>query len=280
MKKFFKILGIIILAVVLIAAIVPYAFQSQIQESVKRYLNSNLNAKVDFSDVNLSFFRSFPRAQVDVYDLIITNQAPFEGETLATANSVSFNMSIKELFKNTEEEAMVVNSITVDEALLTLKIDANGNENFDIVKPQDSTKPAKNFAFDIKQYEINNSALNYLDQTTGFQMQVTELDHTGRARITSEISQLDTESKANLSLEIDSTSYLENTKVRLSALIDMDLDEQKYTFLENTGYINQLPLEFEGYFQQLEDSQEMDIAFKNPESSFKSFLGILPEAYS
>ncbi|MDX1471295.1 MAG: AsmA-like C-terminal region-containing protein, partial [Flavobacteriaceae bacterium] len=113
-----------------------------------------------------------------------------------------------------------------------------------------------------------------------FQMQVTELDHTGRARITSEISQLDTESEANLSLGIDSTNYLESTKVKLSALIDMDLDEKKYTFLENTGYINQLPLEFEGYFQQLEDSQEMDIAFKNPESSFKSFLGILPEAYS
>ena len=71
-------------------------------------------------------------------DLKITNFEPFKDETFATAKNISFTMSIKELFKNADEEPIVINSITVDEALLTLKTDTFGNTNYDITK-EDST---------------------------------------------------------------------------------------------------------------------------------------------
>src|SRR5690606_40620674 len=74
--------------------------------------------------------------------------------------------------------------------------------------------------------------------------------------------------------------YLNNNLVKLDALIGMDLNNSKYTFKENKGYINQLPLEFKGYVQLLEEGQDIDITFENPESSFKSFLAVIPEAYS
>ncbi|SDB57418.1 AsmA-like C-terminal region [Flavobacteriaceae bacterium MAR_2010_188] len=279
MKKALKIIGIILVIIVLALFIIPFAFQSQIQDAVKRYMNQNLNAKVEFSDVNLSFFRSFPQAQVDVYDLEITNLKPFEDETLATAKNVSFSMSVKELFKGADE-AIIINKVNVDEALLTLKVDSYGNENFNILKETDPNAEATTFTYDIEDYKISKSALTYTDETSDFTMNISELEHSGHARFTDQISELDTESEANVSLSIDSTNYLDNNHVRLSALIDMDINNQKYTFKENTGYINQLPLEFEGYVQQIENGQDIDISFKNPESSFKSFLAIVPEAYS
>jgi hypothetical protein len=39
-------------------------------------------------------------------------------------------------------------------------------------------------------------------------------------------------------------------------------------------------LEFKGYVQLLENGQEIDITFENPESSFKDFLAVIPETYS
>lgn len=281
MKKFFKIAGITLLIIIVLLIALPYVFQSQIKGVVKNFINENLNANVEFSDVSLSLFRSFPQAHVEVSDLVITNFKPFEDETFATAKNINFTMSVKELFKSADE-AIIVNSINVNEALLTLKTDAFGNVNYDIVKesenPQDTT--SSNFSFDIKDYSIKNSALTYIDVPADLQFYITELNHTGKGTFTGDISELETKSEANVSLTMDSTNYLNNNHIKLDALIDMDLKAQKYTFKENRALINQLPIEFNGFVQLIEEGQNIDLSFKNTGSSFKDFLAVIPEAYS
>lgn len=279
MKKALKIIGITLLIVIVLLIALPFVFQSQVKTMVKNYINQNVNAQVEFSDVSLSLFRNFPQAHVKISDLVITNFDPFKEETFLTAKDISFTMSVKELFKSDDEGPIVVNSIDIKEALMTLKTDAFGNNNYDITKenPSDSTNT---FAFDIKNYSIKNSALTYIDVDSNTQIYITEFNHTGNAKFTNVISELDTKSEANVSMSIDSVSYLSNNQVKLDALIDLDLNNEKYTFKENKGYINQLPLEFKGYVQQLEEGQDIDISFENPGSSFKDFLAVIPATYS
>lgn len=285
MKKALKILGIILLIIFFILLAIPFAFQSQIKDMVKRFINENVNAKVEFSDVNLSLIRSFPKAYVEVENLVITNFKPFEDETFVTAKNIAFTMSVNELFKTSSDEPIVVNSITIDEALLTLKTDPLGNNNYDITKEKENTSTKTDdsksgFSFDIEDYSINNSAITYLDAISKTEMYLTELNHTGHGTFSAENSELDTQTTTNVSFSMDSTKYLNNNIVKLDALIGLDLNNQKYTFKDNKGYINQLPLEFKGFVQLLEDGQDMDISFENPESSFKDFLAVIPEAYS
>ncbi|MEM6515485.1 MAG: AsmA-like C-terminal region-containing protein [Bacteroidota bacterium] len=287
MKKFFKILGISILIILILLFVLPFAFQGQIKDMVKNFINQNLNAKVEFADVSLSLFRSFPRAYVSVDELLITNFEPFDGETFVSAKNIAFTMSVKELFKNADEEPIVVNSIAIDEALLTLKTDALGNTNWDIAKT-DATETStvskdttsSSFSFDIENYSVENSALTYIDEISKTQMYITELNHSGKGTFSAEKSELDTHTDAHVSMIIDSTQYLDNNNIILDALIGLDLENQKYTFMDNKGYINKLPLHFEGYVQIIEEGQDMDITFENPESSFKDFLAVIPEAYS
>ncbi len=286
MKKALKILGIVILIVFLLLLAIPFAFQSQIKDMVKNFINQNLNAHVEFSDVSLSLIRSFPQAHVNIDDLVITNFEPFKDETFATAKNISFTMSVKELFKKADEDPIVVNSITVDEALLTLKTDKFGNTNYDLAKKDDTTNntdsstESSSFSFDIEDYSINSSALTYLDEGANTEIYVTELNHSGKGTFSAETSELDTKTEANVSLSMDSTKYLNNNHIKLDALIGLDLNNQKYTFKDNKGYINQLPLEFKGYVQMVDDGQQIDITFENPQSSFKDFLAVIPETYS
>ncbi|WP_299338417.1 AsmA family protein [uncultured Psychroserpens sp.] len=284
MKKVLKITGITILIIFFLLIAIPFAFQNQIKDMVKNFINENLNAKVEFSDVSLSFIRSFPQVYVTVDDLVITNYKPFEDETLATAKNIAFTMSVKELFKSADEDPIVVNSIAIDEALLTLKTDGTGNNNYDITKEKENAAAVSDstggFAFDIEDYNISNSAFTYLDEKSNTQIYVSELNHSGSGTFSEDTSQLDTQTNANVSMSIDSTNYLNDNTIKLDALIGMNLKEQKYTFMENKGYINQLPLVFDGYVQQLEDGQDINITFENPESSFKDFLAVIPETYS
>lgn len=283
MKKFLKITGISLLVIIILLVVSPFIFQSQIKDMVKNFINQNLNANVEFSDVSLSLFKSFPQAHVSVSDLVITNFEPFKDETFLTAKDINFTMSVKELFKSADE-AIVINSINVNEALLTLKTDAAGNVNYDITKESDTaqeeTTSDSSFSFDIQDYSIKNSALTYIDMGSNMQFYLTELNHSGKGTFSGDISELDTKSEANVSFTMDSTNYLKNNPVKLDALIGMDLNAQKYFFKENKAQINQLPIEFDGFVQLLDDGQNIDISFKNTGSSFKDFLALIPETYS
>jgi hypothetical protein len=284
MKKAFKIIGITLLILLALLVAIPFAFQGKLKDMIKTLMNENLNAQVEFSDVSLSFIRSFPQAHVTVEDLVITNFKPFEGETFVSAKNIAFNISIKELFKNAGEDLIVVNSISIEEALIILKIDALGNTNYDITKENENaqaiTDSSRGFSLDIKDYSISNSALTYIDETSKTQMYITELNHTGNGTFSGEQSQLNTKTDAHVSFSMDSVQYLNQNKIKLEALIGINLKEQKYTFMKNKGYINQLPLVFDGYVQMIENGQDIDITFENPESSFKDFLAIIPETYS
>ena len=284
MKKILKITGITLLTVIILLLIAPFIFQNQIKNMVRNFINNNVNADVEFADVSLSFLSSFPQANVTIDALKITNFEPFKDETLASVKTMSFDMSIKELFKKAEEGPIVINSIYINEALVNLKINSFGDANYNIAKAQNKTPSTTNegegFTLNIKDYSITKSAFTYLDEASNTKFHITELDHSGNGTFSESISELKTKSEANVTFSIDSTEYLSNNKIKLDALIDLDLENSKYTFKENKGFINELPIEFTGFVQLIENGQDIDITFKNPGSDFKDFLAVIPKTYS
>jgi hypothetical protein len=284
MKKILKIIGIILLIFVAILIAIPFVLESKIDTIVQNYADENLDADLSFDDISLSLISSFPKAEVSVENLKITNRAPFKDETLATAKSISFEMPLSELFKGSEDP-LIVNEIIADEMLLTLKTNKNGTTNYDIVKKEENAastpqNKTSGFSFDIENYELNNSAFTYIDEGSNTNLYATEINHKGKGIFSGEQSELDTKTEARISMSVDSTEYLSNNIIKLDALIDMDLEQEKYTFKENKGFINALPLEFQGFVQIVEEGQNIDINFSNPESSFKDFLAVIPKEYA
>ena len=273
------------LVILLLLIATPFLFQDKIKESVKTFLNDSVDAQVNFETVNLSLLSSFPNANVSVHSLKIINHKPFEGDTLAMIKLISFDMSIKELFKSTEEEPIVVSSIAIDEARINVTSDKLGNSNYNISKKTEDSTPKKDtinasFKFKIDKYSLSNSAISYRDEISKTVVNVSELNHSGKGTFSSEVSEINTTTAALVSLSIDSAKYLNNNSVKLEAILDLDLNENKYTFKDNKAFINQLALEFNGFFKLLDAGQEIDISFKNQSTTFRDFLAVLPEAYT
>ncbi|TYB78356.1 AsmA family protein [Bizionia myxarmorum] len=282
MKKVFKIIGITLLIIVILLVSIPFIFQGKIKDIVKNTINNNVNAHVEFSDINLSFIRSFPQAQVDVSDLEITNFAPFKDEKLASVKSISLTMSIKELFKKPSEGPVIINKFKINQALIVLKTNKHGETNYDIAKESENqdSESTNSFSLDVQDYSIDDSALTYIDESSDIIFFITELNHSGKGKFSENVSELDTETFARVTLKMDSTEYLSNNILKLDAIIGLDLPNNKYSFKKNKAFINDLPLEFQGYFQLLETGQEIDITFENPGSDFKEFLAVIPKTYS
>ena len=286
MKKVFKIIGITLLVIIVLLIAAPFLFSSQIENFVKKTINNNVNAKVEFADIDLSLFRSFPQATVVLSDVSVINNAPFEGDTLADVKEVTLQMSIKELFKGSEEPKRI-DQFKVNDAYINILVDSLGRANYDIAKidttatttgtPADTTG---GFSLDLQHYEINNSRLHYKDVGAKMALKLEELNHQGTGDFSLDQTELDTDTEAIVSFEFDSINYLNKNKVDLDAVIQMDLENMKYTFLENEAHINQLPLTFNGFVQVDGDDTNIDLTFKTPSSDFKNFLAVIPEVYA
>lgn len=283
LKKILKAVGIFLLVIIIALAAAPFLFKDKIKQLVLKSINENVDAKVAFNDVDLSLFKSFPRANVTIDKLSIINKAPFEGDTLVYAGEVNLKMSIKELFKS-EGEPMNIESFSSKNGVINILFDKNGVGNFDIAikdkkdKKQDSK--SKPFAMNVQNYEIENLRFTYFDERSKVKMVIDSLNHQGKGNFAASKLDLTTKTTAKVSLDMDKTNYMKNIKLDLDAVLGIDLENSKYTFKDNKALINQLPLEFDGFIQIVDAGQEYDLTFKTPTSSFKNFLGVIPEAYA
>jgi len=280
-KKILKITGIIILLLAISLFAIPYFFKDQIKAKITEAINEKVDAKVSFADADLSFFKSFPLANVSVDKLLIINKAPFEGDTLVSMGELNLKMSIKELLKG-KDEPMNIEAISTENAVINILFNKDGVGNFDIaLKNEEKTdEKSKPLSLKIKEYEIENLRFKYFDEGSKIKMILDSLNHSGTGDFAASKLDLVTKSTAKVSLFMDKINYMNQVPITLDAVLGIDLDKSKYTFKENKALINQLPLEFDGFIQLVENGQEYDLKFKTPTSSFQNFLGLIPSAYA
>ena len=282
LKTILKVIGALIILFLIALFTIPYFFEDQIKAKIADSINEKVDAKVSFSDVNLSLIKSFPSANVTLDSLVIINKAPFEGDTLVSLGEVNLQMSIKELFKD-KNEAIAIDGISTKNGLINIIFNKDGIGNYDIALKNKENKAATKsepLLLKIKNYKIENFQFRYFDEGSKIKMKIDSLNHEGIGDFAAQKLDLVTKSTAKISLDLDKVNYMNNVALTLDAILGIDLQNSKYSFKENKALINQLPLAFDGFIQLVENGQEYDLKFKTPTSSFKNFLGVIPAAYS
>ncbi|MFL9844688.1 AsmA-like C-terminal region-containing protein [Flavobacterium rhizosphaerae] len=283
-KKILKWTGIVLLVLVLLLAAAPFLFKNKIKSMVLKAINEQVDANVAFEDVSLSLFSHFPKASVTVDKLSIINKAPFEGDTLVYMGEINLNMSVIELF-NDAGEPINLESFSTKDGIVNILFNKDGVGNFDIAVKNAEETPAdttasKPFALNVHDYNVENLRFRYYDEGSKMNLVIDSLYHKGFGNFEQSKLDLDTETTAKLTFDMDKTNYMRDVRLKLDAVLGIDLENSVYTFKENKALINQLPLEFDGSVALVEQGQQIDLTFKTPTSSFKNFLGLVPEAYS
>ena len=282
LKKILKITGITLLVLIIALAAAPFIFKDKIKQMIAKTLNESVDANVAFEDVDLSLLKSFPQANVTIDKLSIINKAPFVGDTLFYSGETNLKMSIKELFKDASE-TINLESISTKNGIVNIIFNKDGVGNYDIAlkddKPADESD-SKPFALNIQDYKVENLRFTYLDEASDMKMVLDSINHSGKGNFAEQKLDLDTKTTAKLSFEMEKNKYMKNVAITLDAVLGIDMDKMKFDFKDNKALINQLPLEFNGFLQMVDDGQLYDLTFKTPTSSFKNFLGLVPEAYS
>ncbi len=280
MKKILKIVSISIVILLILLITLPFVFKDKIITTVKDKINENINAKVEFSDLSLSFIKNFPNASVTLSDLSVVNFKPFEGDTLVYSKEIKLKTSIMDVVKG----KLDINYFALNDAKVNVLVNENGKANYDIAKPSKEEKAEKSeggaFKIGIDSYEINDVTIRYHDKKSKMLVELNELNHYGSGDLSSERTKLDTHTSTDLKFVMNKTAFVDGLHLDLKALLDLDLKNQKFAFLENEAHINQLPLIFDGFVKLNDKNQEVKLNFKTPSSDFKNFLALVPKAYA
>ena len=280
--KIFKIISIVLVLLVGLLFAAPFLFKSQIISFVKKQINNKINAKVDFADVNISFFRHFPKVAVAINQLQVTGLNEFSEDTLIAAKSIDAAVNFMSVIKGNN---MTVYSVILDEPRIHAIVTKEGRSNWDIVKPDSHNKQAstdeKPFQLELNQYVIKNGYLKYTDESSDMYAEIINLNHEGRGDFTSALFTLYTKTKADaLSFTYGAIPYLVNTQIGIDADIQVDNKTNTYTFKTDKINLNELVLNAGGYFQLVNDSAyKMDISFSAPSTNFKNILSLIPVVY-
>lgn len=283
LRKLLKITAITFLVLIGFLFAAPYLFKPQILSYLKNEINKNLNAKVEFNDVDISFFRKFPKVSMALDGLSIKGLGSFDSDTLLSAQRIDAAVNIKSIISG---KNITVYSISFIRPRIHAIVNKYGESNWNILKQDSSSTPAelkneKPFRLALNKYSISDGYLSYIDQAQNINAEILNLQHEGKGDFTAEVFTLATNTRSeSVNFSYAGIPYLSNTTTSIEADIQVDNQHSKYSFKTDKISLNQLILSSEGFFQIMNDSvYAMDIKYEAPSTDFKHLLSLIPVVY-
>src|ERR1700682_3167047 len=180
LRKIIKVSAIVLAVLIVLAFTIPFLFQGKILTFAREQVNKKINARVDFSDVDISLFRHFPRLAVGLDNLQVVGTEPFNKDTLIAASQIDIAVNLFSLLGGSE---INIYSITIDNPRIHAIVNKEGKPNWDISKPDTSAVSTNtnnsSFRMHLQSYEIRDGYISYVDAPSDMSSEIQHLNHSG-----------------------------------------------------------------------------------------------------
>ncbi|HEX5170968.1 MAG TPA: AsmA family protein, partial [Cyclobacteriaceae bacterium] len=156
-KIFFYFLLVVGVVSVTLTASVLY-YRDRIISEFIRQANKNLNTPIKIGRMDVSWFADFPNLSIVFEDVYVEDSHPGL-YPLLTAKTVSFQLNIIDL-RNGKYN---VKGLKISGSETNLKINAEGVNNYTIVKDSPNNKEAESISFELKNVSLKNTRVHYID---------------------------------------------------------------------------------------------------------------------
>ena len=291
MKRRTRILvlaGTLLVLPLALLALLPLLFRDRIARRVKAEVNSTLDARIEWRDAGLTFFRDFPGLTLRLDDLTAAGVGRFEGDTLASIRHLQVVLDLPSVLRSVLSGGggpIVVRSIELDQPRLSLIALEDGTANWDITKetPEAEREPraARPLAVSLRRFEIRDAAVAFDNRQAGLKASLKGFHQSlkgdlGRDRVT-----LETRARAEeLSLAFAGIPYLNRVKLDLTADVQADLARKAFTLEGGEVRLNDLRLGLSGSATTAGEQVGLDLAFASPSTDFRHILSLVPAIYA
>ncbi|MFN9710813.1 MAG: AsmA family protein [Bacteroidota bacterium] len=280
-KKGIKIIGIVFGCLLLLMVGATYLLSKSFNEKIKLYANQHLKSEMNFSDSKLSFFNHFPTLTLTLYNFSLKGAPPFQTDTLVATKEIALGVDLLSIFKGD----MNVNKVYFSDGIINIKISEKGEENYDIyvsANPSDKkkTESEKETKLKIEKVLIENTTLVYDDQSFPMMFKAVGFNYTGKGDLSKSIFDLTSEADIeSFDFNYDNQYYFESKKIHGDLVTQINTNSLTLMFKRNDLKINDLPVDFTGMFEFLENGYNMDFNIQSKSTALKNIITALPKDY-
>ncbi|MBR2398686.1 MAG: AsmA family protein, partial [Alistipes sp.] len=182
MKRVLKIILGVVVALLVVLMVLPFAFKGKLESVVKEEGNKLLNAQFDFAELDISLIRNFPLASVSLKDFWLKGVEEFENDTLVYAGELTAAVNVMSLFGDGGYE---VSKVVIDDTRLKAIVLEDGKVNWDVMKSsgdeptvEESTSEPSAFKVSLKKLSVNDLDVVYDDRQGGMYAALMDFDAT------------------------------------------------------------------------------------------------------
>ncbi len=219
--KIFKLLSAAIIALSLILFSASILLQEKVSEIVINKLNKNISTKLDVGSFRLSFLRRFPKASLELKNVLVHSSFKFNPATFPGINTDTLlfarNVSVEFRFTDILRSNYNVERIGVRDGKVNFFEDKSGQINYEI-SPKEDRPEDETFTINLERITINNIDAYYNHQ--GTKLIIEGLLKNGRLKSSISGEIIDFTAKT----EVDLTNIqLKNTKISRTIAGELDL---------------------------------------------------------
>ena len=278
--------GAVLLLLLGLLLVLPLLFRDRIAQRVKAEVNTSVNARVDWRDVGLTFFRDFPNLTLTLDGLTAANVGRFEGDTLAAVRHLRVVLDLASVVGNVMGgKPIVVRAVELDQPRLRLIALEDGTANWDIMKkkpeaeqPEQAARPV---AISLRKFEIDGGAVTFDNRKARLQASLAGYDQSLSGDFSRDLVGIETRAEADtVSVTFAGVPYLNRVKLGLTADVQADLAKKSYTLKDTELRLNDLVLGVSGSAATAGRNTNLDLAFNAPSTKFLSILSLVPAVYA
>lgn len=274
-----KYIGITFTVILALMFVTPLIFSDKIKEEIKKTANQKLAGEMNYSDVNVSFFKHFPSLTLTLNDFKLNGSAPFQKERLINAKEVSFGINVSSLIFG---KSIKIDEIYLSNSTINIKVNKEGLANYNVYIAEKEVKKTdeESAAIKLDRIEIINSQMTYDDKSTQVHFDAFGFNYLGKGDLSQDIFDLYSKAKIDkLNVIYENEHYLMNKKVDADLITKINVNSLSFVFEQNDLMINQLPVDFKGKFDFLKDGYNIDFIVKSTDSNLKDLFTAFPPKF-
>lgn len=271
MRKLLIVSGAAVIGVALSIVLIPAIFEYQIAGAIRRQINADLDAEVNFDDAHLSLWRHFPDFTASLDNFVIAGKNEFLGDTLVKAKRLSLVLhSSKFLFSDEIE----IRHLELSQPDVYVSVLHSGKANY-LISHAVPADTVSHLRLSIDSWEITEGRVVYKDLSNDVHVRSSKVDLSGTIDINEDIVNISAEGMAaNAGLIRSGKAYLEEKNIALTLDGSYDRRTNQLKFADNRLSLNNLDLEFSGSLEFRGDDTGIDLKVKTGEADFSDILSL------
>jgi hypothetical protein len=266
---------IIIVFILLISA--AFFLENRVGLTVLDSLNKNLSTKIRTGSLHLSFIRKFPKASVELRNVVIQSSNNFNKglfrnqDTLLTAESVFMEFRITDFIRGN----YTISSMSASDGYVYLLVDSAGHTNYDIYTENNESQ-INSTRIELEKIDLENTVINYIDLSSHVSLTGVIREGILKTTISGSIIRFSAEAETRINeLRVYNTQVFRNTDAEVS--ISLKSDNSGILFNESTIETGNSQLRFQG---SVSSDDVYDLTVAGDHIDLRDVKNCLPEKLS